>query len=100
MLVEAQTCSTNPWLAMAICLVAHLIRPHLTLTHVSDDSRGLWLEAKASLGGQCLAPGKSRALVLEHFMQLLFLPLQQGLDRNMLGNLAGPNTFRNFTSRF
>uniref|UniRef100_A0A7N5P5Q7 Plakophilin-1 n=1 Tax=Ailuropoda melanoleuca TaxID=9646 RepID=A0A7N5P5Q7_AILME len=25
---------------------------------------------------------------------------QQGLDRNMLGNLAGPNTFRNFTSRF
>lgn len=31
---------------------------------------------------------------------LLFLPLQQGFDRNMLGTLAGANSLRNFTSRF
>ena len=72
-----------------------LVRPGLALTHV----------CKAPWEGSRRPRGKSHRFILEHVMQLLFLPPptptpQQGLDRNMLGALTGPNSLRNFTSRF
>lgn len=68
-------------------------------------------QARPTVPIRAASPGRGRAgegrgervcreLVTSGTPTAASVPPQQGLDRNMLGTLAGANSLRNFTSRF